>query len=114
MFTISPASEPSVGFAESPRDTKFWGYGFAEGYVAPSALWRFTKNAKLECSRYGFSVFFFLPSSDFAHSVKIDGTYYVLDSGYNNERVSKILWFAEYVPLTMMQISASISMAITT
>ena len=114
MFTISPASEPSVGFAESPRDTKFWGYGFAEGYVAPSALWRFTKNAKLECSRYGFSVFFFTPSSDFAHSIKIDGTDYLLDSGYNNERVSKILWFAEYVPLTMTQISASISTTKTT
>ena len=32
-----------------------------------------------------------LPSSDFARSIKIDGSYNVLDSGYNSENVGEIL-----------------------
>ena len=32
-----------------------------------------------------------LPSSDFAHSINVDGLDYVLDSGDNPERVSCIL-----------------------
>ena len=35
-----------------------------------------------------------LPSSDFAHSIKIDGQANVLDSGYNSENVSEILWLS--------------------
>jgi hypothetical protein len=35
-----------------------------------------------------------LPSSDFAHSIKINGLVYNLDSGYNSENVSEILWFS--------------------
>jgi choline dehydrogenase-like flavoprotein len=67
VFTIRPASDTTVGFSQSAKD-KYWGYGFAEGHVGPSVNWRFTKSSDGKYS-----------------SIKIDGSDYALDSGYNPE-----------------------------
>ena len=52
-----------------------------------------------------------VPSSNFAHSIKvdaIDASANVLDNHNNPEHVSEISWLSEY-ELTMTPISASIS-----
>ena len=56
VFSISPASDTTVGFSRSTND-KYWGYGFAEGHLGPSANWKFTKSSDGKYSRYGFCVF---------------------------------------------------------
>ena len=56
VFFIRPASDTTVGFSQSVNDKKkYWGYGFAEGWVGPSADWRFTKSSDGKYSRYSFS-----------------------------------------------------------
>jgi hypothetical protein len=60
VFTVSPASDTTVGFSQSNDNSgtgKYWGYGFAEGFVGPSNNWKFTKSSDGKYSRYGFSVF---------------------------------------------------------
>ena len=49
-----------------------------------------------------------LPSSNFAHSIKMDASANVLDSRNNLEHVSEISWLSKH-ELTMNSISASIS-----
>ena len=53
-----------------------------------------------------------LPSSNFAHSIKMDASANVLDSN-GLEHVSEISWLSKY-ELTMNSISASISTRIET
>lgn len=59
VFTISPASDTSVGFFYPvANEGKYWGYGFAKGRVGLSDSWRFKKSADGNYSRYSFSMFF--------------------------------------------------------
>jgi hypothetical protein len=52
VFFIEPASDTSVGFSQSVnKKEKYQGYGFAEGYLGPSADWRFTKSSDGKHSR---------------------------------------------------------------
>lgn len=58
LFYIRPASDTTVGFSQSLYDKeKYWGYGFAQGWVGPSADWRFTKSSDGKSSRYSSSEF---------------------------------------------------------
>ena len=62
VFTISPASDTSVGFffpVNAADEGKYWGYGFAKGRVGLSDHWRFKLSADGNYSTYGFSMFFF-------------------------------------------------------
>ena len=55
VFFIKPASDTTVGFSQSVnKKEKYLSFGFAEGYVGPSADWRFTKSSDGKYSRYSF------------------------------------------------------------
>ena len=54
-----------------------------------------------------------LPSSNFAHSIKMNASANVLDSRINRKHVSEISWLSKY-ELIMNPISASISTRIET
>ena len=56
VFTIRPASNPTVGFTKNVDDpNKYGGCGFAQGYVGPSANWKFRTTTDKKASKYGFS-----------------------------------------------------------
>ena len=58
VFTISPASDKSVGFFfPVDNEGKYWGYGFAKGRVGLSDNWRFKLSADGNYSTYSFSMF---------------------------------------------------------
>lgn len=59
VFTISPASDTSVGFffpQAVANEGKYWGYGFAKGRMGLSDHWRFRLSADKKYSKYGLSM----------------------------------------------------------